>query len=73
MSCYFRHMKDVLAEAGIVVNPSNRKAVDHALYQIAGVSHDHCHCPEVWKILKQRLATEEGVRELGRELREAMR
>jgi len=73
MSCYFRQMKEVLADAGIVVTPANRKAVDLAFYQIAGVSREGCHCPEVWKVLKPRLATEEGVRELARELREAMR
>jgi hypothetical protein len=64
-------MKDVLAEAGIVVTPANRRRVDQAFRQIAGVPHEHC--PAVWKILKQRLATEELRRELARELREAVR
>jgi hypothetical protein len=71
MSCYFRQMKEVLAEAGIVVTPANRRRVDQAFRQIAGVPREHC--PAVWKILKQRLVTEELKRELARELREEMR
>jgi len=71
MSCYFRHMKNILEEAGIEVTPGNRKRIDQAFRQIAGVPREHC--PAVWKILKQRLVTEEMRRELARELREAMR
>ena len=42
MSCYFRHMKEVLAEAGIEVTPANRRRVDQAFRQIAGVPREHC-------------------------------
>ena len=38
MSCYFRHMKDVLSEAGIQVTPSNKKQVDKAIHDIVEVS-----------------------------------
>lgn len=71
MSCYFRQMKDVLAEAGIVVTHANRRRIDEAFHQIAGVPREHC--PVVWQILKQRLVTEELKRELARELRGAIR
>jgi hypothetical protein len=71
MSCYFRQMKEVLAEAGIVVTPANRKAVDTAFHRVAGLQTKHC--PTAWKALKPRLATEEEVRALARELQEAMR
>ena len=54
MSCYFRHVKDVLDEAGIVVTPSNRKEVDQAFHQIVGVTHKDC--PTTWKRLKEELA-----------------
>ena len=70
MSCYFRQMKEILAEAGIEVTPGNRKRVDQAFRQIAGVPREHC--PAAWRVLKQRLATEELKRELARELREAI-
>jgi hypothetical protein len=31
MSCYFRYMKDVLEEVGIIVTPKNKKTVDQVL------------------------------------------
>jgi len=60
MSCYFRHMKDVLAEAGIEVTPANKKRIDQALHQVAGVAYKDC--PAVWKRLKQELASDEQKR-----------
>ena len=56
MSCYFRHMKDVLAEAGIEVTPANKRRIDQALHQIAVVAYKDC--PAVWKRLKQELASD---------------
>ena len=50
MSCYFRHLKDIFAEAGIEVNPGNRKAVDQAIHRIVDVSYKNC--PETWKAIK---------------------
>ena len=71
MSCYLRHMKDILDEAGIEVTPANRKRIDQAFHQIAGVTYKDC--PAAWKVLKQRLVTGELKRELARELLEATR
>ena len=51
MSCYFRHMKDILAEAGITVTPSNKKQIDQAFHQVVGTSYKDC--PATWKALKQ--------------------
>jgi hypothetical protein len=71
MSCYFRHMMEVLAEAGIEVTPTNVKAVDRAFHHIAGVPYKDC--PASWKALKQILAAGESSRQdLARQLREAM-
>ena len=68
MSCYFRHMKDNLAEAGIAVAPLNRKEIDQAFHRIAGVAYKDC--PAAWKELKQKLQSDEGSRrELAQELR----
>ena len=50
MSCYFRHMKDVLEDAGIVVTPQNKKLVDKALHEIADVEYKNCS--PAWKKLK---------------------
>jgi len=51
MSCYFRHIKDILDEAGIEVVPSNKKAINQAFHQIVGVTYKDC--PTTWKRLKQ--------------------
>jgi len=61
MSCYFRHLKDILAAAGIVVTPANRKAVDEAFHRVTGVGYKDC--PATWKKLKQDLAGDEVARQ----------
>ncbi len=55
MSCYFRHLKDVLAEAGVEVTPANKKDVDRALHEIVGVAYKDC--PGAWRNLKRRWRT----------------
>ena len=71
MSCYFRHMKDVLAEAGIEVTSANKKVIDQALHQIVGVAYKDC--PNAWKELKRELAGDEQKRrELIHKLRSAV-
>ena len=56
MSCYFRHLKDVLAKAGIEVTPANKKDVERALHEIAEVAYEDC--PFARRNLKRRLANE---------------
>ena len=71
MSCYLRHMKSILAEAGIEVTASNRKQVDQAFHRIVGVTYKDC--PATWKRLKLELAGDERKRrELIRKLQNAM-
>jgi len=71
VSCYLRHMKNILTEAGIEVTPSNRKQVDQAFHLIVGVTYKDC--PTTWKRLKQELAGDEGKRrELIRKLQNAI-
>lgn len=53
MSCYFRHIKSILDEAGIEVTPSNKKQLDQAIHQIVGVGYKDC--PDTWKKLKQEI------------------
>lgn len=70
MSCYFRHMKDVLGEAGITVTTANKKDIDQSLHQIAGVPYKEC--PAAWKKLKEDLSTgSEKRHELAFKLRKA--
>ncbi|MHB0999944.1 MAG: hypothetical protein ACYC27_11925 [Armatimonadota bacterium] len=54
MSCYLRHMSDIISEAGIELTKENRKAVDHAIRRSVG--KPDCNCPDVWKEVKARIA-----------------
>lgn len=53
MSCYFRQLKDIFAEAGIQVTPANRKQVDLAIQHIVGTEGKHC--PETWAKVKKHI------------------
>ena len=61
ISCYLRHIKSILEETGIKVNPENRKQIDQAIHQAAGV--DYKDCPATWKRLKQEIMTNEQKRQ----------
>ncbi len=54
MSCYFRYIKDIFSEAGIVVTPGNKKALDQAIHQIAGIPYKKC-MPECWGEIKSQI------------------
>ena len=72
MSCYFRHLQEILAEAGIEVTSRNRKEIDQAFHKIAGVNYKDC--PATWKRLKTELAGDEPKRrELIQKLRNTIR
>lgn len=51
MSCYSRHIKDILDEAGIAVTPANRKQIYRAIHQAVGVAYKSC--PDTWKKIKE--------------------
>jgi hypothetical protein len=70
MSCYFRHLKDVMAEAGIEVTPANKKDIDRALHEIVGATYKDC--PGAWKNLKQQMASEADRAAVVKKLRKAM-
>lgn len=70
MSCYLRHLKDILDEAGIEVTPGNKKRIDQAIHQIVGVNYKDC--PTTWKKLKQEIIGDEPRRQdFIRKLRES--
>ncbi len=71
MSCYLRHMKDVLDEAGIVVTPANRQQIDQAIHQAVGVGYKNC--PATWKKIKEDLKDERKRKALVKQLQIAMR
>ena len=61
MSCYLRHLKDIIEETGIEVTSANRKQIDQAIHQIIGVTYKNC--PETWKKLKQQLTRNDKARQ----------
>ena len=72
MSCYFRHLKDVFAEAGIVVTPENKKELDQAFHHIVNVPYKEC--PVTWKKIKTDWLADPKQREqLVAKLRDALR
>ena len=72
MPCYFRHIKDVLDEAGINVTPSNRKQIDQAIHQVVEVTHKDCSA--TWKSLKQQITGDEQKRrDFIKKLKDAIR
>jgi hypothetical protein len=60
VSCYFRHLKDIFAEAGIEVNPGNRKEIDRAVHQFVGINYKDC--PATGRKLKEAILTNEKKR-----------
>ncbi|MFA5055799.1 MAG: hypothetical protein WC562_06480 [Dehalococcoidia bacterium] len=58
MSCYIRHLKDLLSEAGIEVSSDNRKQIDRAIHEIVGTTYKDC--PATWKEVKKKLASSEA-------------
>ena len=61
MSCYFRHMKDILEEADITVTPSNKKQINQAFHKLVGTTYKDC--PATWKEIKKSFLTDQKKRE----------
>jgi len=71
MSCYFRHIKGVLDEAGIEVTPDSKKKIDQAIHQIAGIPYKNCS--GAWKELKQQISSDkQGRKELVTKLKQSI-
>ena len=58
MSCYLRHLKHILAEAGIEVTPSNKKQLDAIIHKSVGVTYRDCS--GTWKRLKSDFLSDAG-------------
>ena len=71
MSCYFRHVKDILGEAGVEVTASNKKQIDMVFHEMVGVAYKDC--PNTWRMLKQNvIGDDQKRRELVRRLQAAI-
>ena len=70
MSCYFRHMNEIFAEAGVTVTPANRKQLDQAVHRIVDVEYKNC--PATWKAIKKGMETPEQRQEFVSKLKSAV-
>lgn len=60
MSCYFRHIKDVFADAGVEITKGNKKDIDRAIHKIAGIEYKDC--PTTWRTLKEKFLADDRKR-----------
>ena len=60
MSCYFRHMKDILEEVGVEVTTENKKEIDRVIHGLVDVEFKNC--PSTWKALKAHIRVDEKTR-----------
>lgn len=60
MSCYFRHMKDVLDEAGVEVTKENKKDVDKIIHGLVDVAYKNCS--PSWKAVKENIKGDDKAR-----------
>ena len=60
MSCYFRHMKDILEEVGVEVTTENKKEIDRVIHGLVDVEYKNC--PSTWKALKVHIRVDEKTR-----------
>lgn len=60
MSCYFSHMKDVLADAEIEVTVENKKMIDQAIHELVAVEYKNCS--PTWKTVKTHIKNDEIAR-----------
>ena len=60
MSCYFRHMKDVLEEAGIEITKDNKKDIDRIIHGLVDVKYKNCS--PTWKAVKEHIKKDDEAR-----------
>ena len=71
MSCYLRHIAEILEEAGVDLNnKADRQAADKAIHELVGVEYKDC--PNTWRIVKQFKADEGFKTKLVSKIREAV-
>jgi len=57
MTCYFRHLNEILTKAGITVTKENRQELDQIIHSIVKVNYKNC--PQTWKEIKKRRAEDQ--------------
>jgi len=72
MSCYLRHIGDILEAAGITLTKANRKQIDEAAHRAVGVTYKNC--PVTWKKIREDIKSDDTKRRaLIEQLRAAIR
>jgi len=72
VSCYLRHLRGILSEAGVEVTPSNKKQIDRAIHQIVQVNYKDCF--QTWaRLERQIIGDEQKKQDLIEKLQEALR
>jgi len=51
MSCYFRYLRELFAEAGVRVTPANKRELDQLIHAHVGVPYKKC-MPDCWSKVK---------------------
>jgi len=67
MSCYIRHLGDILDELGLTNNKETRKMLDKEIREI--LKKEEARCPEVWRDVKERIHDLEQKKKLVSELK----
>ncbi len=60
MSCYLRHLKGEIEQAGIELTKQNRKAVDELLHSYVRVKYKNC--PRAWRAIKNAIRSDDESR-----------
>lgn len=61
MSCYFRHMKDILEDAGIQITKDNKKEIDRIIHALADIEYKNCS--SAWKAIKDQIRSDGSARD----------
>ena len=62
MSCYFRHMKEILEEAGVEITKENKKDIDRVIHGLVDVEYKNCS--SAWKAIKEQIKTDDKTKNL---------
>jgi hypothetical protein len=57
LTCYLRHIKQLLENNGIEVTAENKREIDSRIHELMGVGYKDC--PGAWRELKKRIAEDE--------------
>jgi len=57
VTCYFRHLQQILKKAEIEVTDENKRDVDRIIHRLVDVAYKNCS--PTWREVKKRIAEDE--------------